>query len=227
MGLRSKARCGCSGFLKRLARRRGRPLRSCAGPPLLHRPPLRSSPQRRPGVTPRSAVGPVTRSGRDGGGQRHVLIAGGGVAALEAALALRALAEDRVRVELIAPEPRFWYRPLAAGRAVRARRSTELRPPRARRRDGCDVLSGRASLRGRGSPTRLHVAGWCDAVRDARRRVRYDSVTGSARGAHVPWARGHGRHGGAGRRARGRPIRRLASSSRSEPRGACRSTNWR
>jgi len=43
----------------------------------------------------------------------HVLIAGGGVAALEAALALRALAEDRVSVELLAPEPLFWYRPLA------------------------------------------------------------------------------------------------------------------
>jgi sulfide:quinone oxidoreductase len=45
--------------------------------------------------------------------QAHVLIAGGGVAALEAALALRALAEDRVSVELLAPEPHFWYRPLA------------------------------------------------------------------------------------------------------------------
>ena len=44
---------------------------------------------------------------------KHVLIAGGGVAALEAALALRALAEDRVEVELLAPEPLFWYRPLA------------------------------------------------------------------------------------------------------------------
>jgi sulfide:quinone oxidoreductase len=43
----------------------------------------------------------------------RVLIAGGGVAALEAALALRALAEDRVSVELLAPEPEFWYRPLA------------------------------------------------------------------------------------------------------------------
>jgi sulfide:quinone oxidoreductase len=41
------------------------------------------------------------------------LVAGGGVAALEAALALRALAEERVRVELIAPEPRFWYRPVS------------------------------------------------------------------------------------------------------------------
>jgi sulfide:quinone oxidoreductase len=43
----------------------------------------------------------------------RVVIAGGSVAALEAALALRALAEDRVGVELIAPEPHFWYRPLA------------------------------------------------------------------------------------------------------------------
>jgi sulfide:quinone oxidoreductase len=43
----------------------------------------------------------------------RVLIAGGGVAALEATLALRALAEDRVSVELLAAEPQFWYRPLA------------------------------------------------------------------------------------------------------------------
>jgi sulfide:quinone oxidoreductase len=43
----------------------------------------------------------------------RVVIAGGGVAALEAALALRALGEDRVSVELLAPETQFWYRPLA------------------------------------------------------------------------------------------------------------------
>ena len=42
-----------------------------------------------------------------------MLIAGGGVAALEAALALRALGEGEIRVELLAPEPQFWYRPLA------------------------------------------------------------------------------------------------------------------
>ena len=41
----------------------------------------------------------------------RVLIAGGGVAALEAALALRRLAGDAMFVELLAPEPRFWYRP--------------------------------------------------------------------------------------------------------------------
>jgi sulfide:quinone oxidoreductase len=40
-----------------------------------------------------------------------VLIAGGGVAALEAALTLADVAEGRTRVELLAPEPQFWYRP--------------------------------------------------------------------------------------------------------------------
>jgi sulfide:quinone oxidoreductase len=43
----------------------------------------------------------------------RVLIAGGGVAALECALALRHLAEERVDIELLAPETHFWYRPLA------------------------------------------------------------------------------------------------------------------
>jgi sulfide:quinone oxidoreductase len=43
----------------------------------------------------------------------RVVIAGGGVAALEAALALRELAEERVDVDLLAPEPVYWYRPLA------------------------------------------------------------------------------------------------------------------
>jgi len=41
----------------------------------------------------------------------RVLVAGGGVAALEAALALRALAGSRVRVELLAPASEFVQRP--------------------------------------------------------------------------------------------------------------------
>jgi sulfide:quinone oxidoreductase len=49
---------------------------------------------------------------RSFGGLR-VLIAGGGVAGLEAMLALRALAADRVDVELVSPEHNFWYRPLS------------------------------------------------------------------------------------------------------------------
>ncbi|HET7352662.1 MAG TPA: FAD-dependent oxidoreductase [Gaiellaceae bacterium] len=43
----------------------------------------------------------------------HVVIAGAGVAALEAALALRELAGDLVTVELVAPELEFRYRPLS------------------------------------------------------------------------------------------------------------------
>ena len=46
-------------------------------------------------------------------GGLRVLIAGGGVAGLETLLALRALAGDLVDLELLAPEPEFWYRPLA------------------------------------------------------------------------------------------------------------------
>ena len=43
----------------------------------------------------------------------RVLIAGAGVAALEAMVALRALAEEKVDIELLAPDRDFFYRPLA------------------------------------------------------------------------------------------------------------------
>lgn len=46
-------------------------------------------------------------------GGLRVLVAGGGVAGLETVLALRALAGDLVDIELLASEPRFWYRPLS------------------------------------------------------------------------------------------------------------------
>ena len=42
-----------------------------------------------------------------------VLIAGGGVTGIEALLALRELAPDRVEVTLLAPTPEFVYKPLA------------------------------------------------------------------------------------------------------------------
>jgi sulfide:quinone oxidoreductase len=49
----------------------------------------------------------------------RVVVVGGGVAALEAILALQTLAEDRVRLELVAPEPDFTYRPLAVAAPFR------------------------------------------------------------------------------------------------------------
>jgi sulfide:quinone oxidoreductase len=42
----------------------------------------------------------------------RVIVAGGGVAGLEACLALHALAGDRTRVTLIAPNRYFWNRPI-------------------------------------------------------------------------------------------------------------------
>jgi len=49
----------------------------------------------------------------------RVVVAGGGVAALEAILALHTLAEDRVTLELVAPERDFTYRPLAVAEPFR------------------------------------------------------------------------------------------------------------
>ena len=43
----------------------------------------------------------------------HVLIAGGGVAALEAMVALTKLAGELVDVELLSPDTDFFYRPLS------------------------------------------------------------------------------------------------------------------
>ncbi|MFL5895530.1 MAG: NAD(P)/FAD-dependent oxidoreductase [Thermoleophilaceae bacterium] len=45
----------------------------------------------------------------------HVVVAGGGVAGLEAVMALRELAGDRVRITLVAPDDDFVYRPLTVG----------------------------------------------------------------------------------------------------------------
>jgi sulfide:quinone oxidoreductase len=58
----------------------------------------------------------MTTSGRRASGgstPRKVVIAGGGVAALEAMLALRSLAYDQIEVELLSPQRDFVYRPLA------------------------------------------------------------------------------------------------------------------
>ena len=49
----------------------------------------------------------------------HVLIAGAGVAGLETALALQALAGELVSVELVAPEQAFTYRPLSVAEPYR------------------------------------------------------------------------------------------------------------
>ena len=61
--------------------------------------------------------------GSEGTKGRRVLIAGGGIAALETALALRDLAGDRVRIDLLAPERYLTYRPLPVADALALRRT--------------------------------------------------------------------------------------------------------
>ncbi len=55
----------------------------------------------------------MTRTAPRDGADLHVVVAGGGVAALEAILALRHLAEEHVDIDVVAPEDQFWYRPLS------------------------------------------------------------------------------------------------------------------
>ena len=59
-------------------------------------------------------------------GGLRVVIAGGGVAALETLFALRSLAGDLVDLELVAAEPRFWYRPLAVAEPFAAARAVSF-----------------------------------------------------------------------------------------------------
>ncbi len=49
--------------------------------------------------------------------RRHVVIAGGGVAAIEALLALRALAGHRIEITMLSPERDFLYRPVTVAEA--------------------------------------------------------------------------------------------------------------
>jgi sulfide:quinone oxidoreductase len=60
------------------------------------------------------------------GSPLQVLIAGGGVAALEAGLALRAYAEERVAVTILTPESEFVYRPLAVAAPFRVGESRQF-----------------------------------------------------------------------------------------------------
>ena len=62
------------------------------------------------------------------GEKQRVLIAGGGVAGVEAALALRDLAADWVEVSLRDPRREFVFRPFAVGEPYGAARDLSLRP---------------------------------------------------------------------------------------------------
>jgi sulfide:quinone oxidoreductase len=75
-------------------------------------------------------------------GPLHVVVAGGGVAGLELALALRALAEERVAVEIVAPETHFVYRPLAVTEPFQAGEVASFPLPALVRAAGAELHEG-------------------------------------------------------------------------------------
>ncbi|MEA2142715.1 MAG: sulfide:quinone oxidoreductase [Solirubrobacteraceae bacterium] len=72
----------------------------------------------------------------------RVVIAGGGIAGLEALLALRALADQRVELTLVAPDVEFAYRPVAAGVPFAVGRSRRIRLDRVARDANAGFVAG-------------------------------------------------------------------------------------
>ena len=98
----------------------------------------------------------------------HVVIAGGGVAALETLIALRDLAGDRVDITLIAPDEWFTYRPMAVAVPFAAGHPNHYGLARIAERVQC---AGRAGRRPRGP---LRRAG--RPHRGTAERIPYDHL---------------------------------------------------
>jgi len=96
-----------------------------------------------------------------------VLIAGGGVAGLEAALALRDLAGERVSITLLTPERQFTYRPMAV--AVPFARG------RMQRHDLADFARHTGSELVRGEIAEVDAPGKAVVTTDGR-RIEYDAL---------------------------------------------------
>ena len=96
-----------------------------------------------------------------------VLIAGSGVAGLEAALALRALAGEVVSVELVAPESDFVYRPLAVTEPFRVGEARRF--PLSRLADEAGAELTRASVRSVDHERRM-------VVTSSGAALRYDAL---------------------------------------------------
>lgn len=77
--------------------------------------------------------------------EMRVVVAGAGVAGLETALALRALAEGLVSVQLVAPETEFTYRPLAVAEPFRVGEMRRFPLERLVQAAGAKLLGGAAA----------------------------------------------------------------------------------
>ena len=75
-------------------------------------------------------------------GRTNVIVAGGGVAAIEAMLALHDLAADRVNITVVAPEEDFHYRPLSVGEPFALGRALSLPLATVARDVGAELRQG-------------------------------------------------------------------------------------
>ena len=101
------------------------------------------------------------------GERPKVLVAGGGIAALETMLALRQLAGDRVEIELLSPERAFHYRPLDVAEPFGLGRADPLDLSELTRRGGATHRLGALA-----AVDSEHK--WLETV--AGERLRYDAL---------------------------------------------------
>jgi sulfide:quinone oxidoreductase len=109
----------------------------------------------------------------------HVVIAGGGVAGLEAVLALRAAVGDLIAITLVAPEPSFVYRAMAVAEPFGYARPVDV--PLTRVTRAHDVRHVRARV----EAVAPHVVELSDS-----RRLEYDALLLATGGTARPWLGG-------------------------------------
>ena len=146
----------------------------------------------------------------------RVLIAGSGVAAVEAVLALRHLAGRNFDIDLLAPAHALEHKPGVGRDAVRARRPAAARPSRARQPVRRDARRGRAGRRGRRRPARTPRERRRPRLRPSAGRGRRAPGARPPGLADLPRTRGraHARVGARGGRARPPPATRGRRASR-------------
>jgi sulfide:quinone oxidoreductase len=113
----------------------------------------------------------------------HVLIAGGGVAGLEALIALRALAGERVHITLLDPAEDFVYRPMSVGAPFAAHGADRMPLDKvardfsaARVRDSLDRVDAKGRRVVTGSGEEIHYDTLLVTL-GARRAPAFDKVT--------------------------------------------------
>ncbi|HEY8501852.1 MAG TPA: FAD-dependent oxidoreductase, partial [Solirubrobacterales bacterium] len=114
----------------------------------------------------------------DGANPARVLIVGGGVGAIEAALALRSLAGERTAVEICAARPDFVYRPFAVGEPYGASRVIRYDLERLAERCGADFRHENIAA--------IDTASRCASSHDGT-EIPYDYLV-VACGARLLWA---------------------------------------